>query len=98
MTKTLLLIAVLLLFMTAGQAQKISGIVTDDKGHVLPFASILVKGTTRGTTANNEGQYFLNTEKGKQIIICQYVGYERQEKTISAGAEDISLNFELAQQ
>jgi hypothetical protein len=98
MAKPLLLTVITLILISGAFAQKISGIVTDDKGRILPFASILIKGTTRGTTANNDGKYFLNTEKGKQIIICQYVGYERQEKSLSVGTEDITLNFEMSQQ
>jgi Family of unknown function (DUF5686)/CarboxypepD_reg-like domain len=98
MTKPLLLAVILILYTVGGEAQKLTGTVTDDKGHILPFASILIKGTTRGTTANNEGKYFLNTEKGKQIIICQYVGYQRQEKSLSVEEEDIALNFELSPQ
>jgi hypothetical protein len=39
-------------FLTSS-AQKIEGTVKDDDGNILPFASILVKGTTHGVTANN---------------------------------------------
>jgi len=76
-------------------AGKISGTTTDDKGQPLPYASILVKGTTRGTTANNEGKYFLNLEPGTYTIACQYIGYSREERTISVGDENMILNFQL---
>jgi hypothetical protein len=85
------------LFLTT-YAGKISGTVTDDNGRALPFASILVKGTPRGTTANNEGQYFLNLDSGKYTIVCQYVGYNRTEKKISIGNENIVLDFQLSLQ
>ncbi|HEX4374438.1 MAG TPA: DUF5686 and carboxypeptidase regulatory-like domain-containing protein [Puia sp.] len=98
MTKILLLLSSFLLTSTHISAQRISGSVTDDKGHILPFASLFIKGTTKGTTANNEGKYFINAEPGKQIIICQYVGYERQEKTIIVGSENITANFSLSVQ
>jgi hypothetical protein len=98
MTKILLLLSSFLLTSTHISAQRISGSVTDDKGHILPFASLFIKGTTKGTTANNEGKYFINAEPGKQIIICQYVGYERQEKTITVGSENITANFSLSVQ
>ena len=73
--------------------QRISGIITDDKGNILPFASVLIKGTTKGTTANNEGKYFLNAGSGKQTLICQYVGYERQERTIAVETGNTTVNF-----
>ncbi|MBS1936173.1 MAG: carboxypeptidase-like regulatory domain-containing protein, partial [Bacteroidetes bacterium] len=53
----------------AAYAGKISGTVTDSNGIILPYASILVKGTSKGTTANNEGKYFLNLDPGKYTII-----------------------------
>jgi Family of unknown function (DUF5686)/CarboxypepD_reg-like domain len=86
-----------IIFFTA-QAGKISGTVTDDKGNILPFASILVKGTSKGTTTNNEGKYFLDLEPGKYTIISQYVGFTRHEKTITVANENIKLDFQLSLQ
>lgn len=79
-------------------AGKVSGVVTDDKGQMLPYASILVKGTAKGTSANNEGKYFLNLDSGSYTIICQYVGYERKEKKITVRNENIVLDFQLSPQ
>lgn len=79
-------------------AGRISGTVTDDKGQLLAYASILVKGTTLGTTANKEGQYFLQLDAGTYTIVAQYVGYTRQEKTITVGAEALTINFQLSLQ
>jgi hypothetical protein len=76
----LILTAIFLVGFFKVHAGRISGTVTDEKGGILPFASIVIKGTTRGTTANNEGKYFIITDAGKYTIICQYVGYERQGK------------------
>jgi hypothetical protein len=81
---------------TSGHAARISGKVTDDKGQVLVYASILVKGTTQGTTANKEGDYFLQLDPGIYTIVAQYVGYSRQEKTITVGADNIILDFQLS--
>jgi hypothetical protein len=94
----------LLLFFTAfisfihSYAGKISGTVTDEKGQVLAYASILVKGTAKGTSANNDGKYFLNLEPGTYIIVAQYVGYERKEKKITIGNENTELDFQLSPQ
>src|SRR5579871_548912 len=79
-------------------AGRISGTITDDKGNILPYASILVKGTSRGTTANNEGKYFLNLDPGSYTIICQYVGYERKEKKITIESENMVVDFQLSLQ
>jgi len=76
-------------------AGKISGVVTDDKNNILPYASVFVKGTTKGTTTNNQGKYFLDLEEGVYTIVCQYVGYTRQEKKITVTGEPATLDFHL---
>src|SRR5215207_9752035 len=95
--KQLLLISFCLInaILTAN-AGRISGSITDAKGNPLPFASVLVKGTTTGTTANNEGKYFLQLNPGSYTIVAQYVGYQRQEKAITTGEENNTLNFQLS--
>lgn len=76
-------------------AGRISGIITDGRGHALPFASVLVKGSTVGTTANNEGKYFLQLDPGNYTIVAQYVGYQRVEKNISLGRDSLVVDFQL---
>ena len=93
--KPILLALVSFTFFNA-YAGRISGTVTDDKGNRLPFASISIKGTTRGTTANNEGRYFITLDTGQFTIVCQYVGYERQEKTVEISNADVEVIFQLS--
>lgn len=97
MLRTLLCFAVLFSFISVN-ANRITGVVKDDKGNILPYASILVKGTTLGTTANNEGRYFLDLSPGNYTIIAQYVGYNRQEKQIRVEKDTEELNFTLSLQ
>jgi Family of unknown function (DUF5686)/CarboxypepD_reg-like domain len=87
-------------FFAAGEAHaiRVSGTITDEQGNVLPYSSILIKGTTRGVTANQEGKYFIELSAGSYTIICQYVGYTRQEKKITLEREDRQLDFRLSPQ
>jgi hypothetical protein len=77
-------------------AQKISGTVSDSEGKPIPFASIFIKGTTRGTNANNEGNYFLELSPGSYTLVCQHVNYKKEEKVIVCGNSDIVVNFRLS--
>ncbi len=86
----------LLVFYHTALAVRISGTVSDDKGNILPFASIFVKGSSQGTTSNNRGKYFLDLPAGTYTIVCQYVGYGRQEKTITLTSESVVLDFQLS--
>lgn len=79
-------------------AGRVNGIITDNNGAALPYASIQVKETSRGTTANQEGRYILDLKPGKYTISVQYVGYTRQEKSIEVGTASLELNFQLTPQ
>jgi hypothetical protein len=76
-------------------AGKIAGKVTDDKGVPLAYASISVKGTTKGTNANGTGTYSITLAPGDYILICQFVNYKKEEKAITVTAEDQVVNFNL---
>ena len=90
-----LLLSFLLLSSFAASAQKIHGTVKDEEGNILPFASILVKGTPAGVTANNHGEYSISLSPGKYVLDCRYVGYASLEKEITLGEKDQSVNFVL---
>ncbi|WP_315824298.1 carboxypeptidase-like regulatory domain-containing protein [Paraflavitalea speifideaquila] len=96
MKKTLLYLTTLLLFSFAAQAGRVTGNVKNQQGDILPYASILVKGTTIGTTTNSQGSYFLDLIPGTYTITCQYVGYSRVEKTVTVTSSSLTLNFELS--
>ncbi|RYZ23226.1 MAG: carboxypeptidase-like regulatory domain-containing protein, partial [Chitinophagaceae bacterium] len=87
-----------LLVATAVHAQKITGKVTDLLGNLLPYSSIQVKGRNTGATANAEGRFSLTLVPGDYTIVCQHVGYQQTEKTITVGREDVDLHFQLQQQ
>jgi hypothetical protein len=79
-------------------ANRVTGSVRDDKGNVLPYASVLVKGTTRGVTAGSDGRYSIALSSGDYTLVCQYVGYGRQEKKISVRDSALVVDFSLSPQ
>jgi hypothetical protein len=80
------------------QATRISGKVFSERSIILPFSSILVKGTTTGTTANSEGEFYLDLNPGNYTLICQHVGYEKREREITVGSEPLIFNFVLREE
>ena len=79
-------------------AQKIYGTVYNDKGDLLPYASITVKGTTSGASANNRAKYAVNLSPGTYTIVCQHIGYTAQEKLVQFTDTDQEISFVLPQQ
>lgn len=92
MRKFLTVLLTAILFQSG--AQQISGRTLDTKGEVIPFATIHIKGTTKGTTSNGEGNYFLKLPAGEHVIIAQHIGYQKIEKAVSVSG-DVSLDFEF---
>ena len=72
---------VLLLILTIGISQSaiaqraIQGKVLDAAGEVLIGASVLVKGTTTGTTTDVDGSFSLNLPENQNILLISYTGY-----------------------
>ena len=72
-------------FLFAQEQQYVSGFVIDKQsGEPIPGASIIIKGTTVGTTTDFEGLYTLNKAKIGDIIVVAYIGFRTQEKTIES--------------
>lgn len=67
---------------TAALDQTVSGSVTDDKGEGLPGVSIVVKGTTQGTTTDAQGAFKINVSNGSTVLVFSFVGYATQEITV----------------
>jgi TonB-linked SusC/RagA family outer membrane protein len=78
----------LLLLIIAGtsvfaQDKSITGIVTDQStGETLPGASVVVKGTTKGSTSDIDGKFNQMVTPGENTLVVSYIGYETIEVTI----------------
>ncbi len=57
----------------------VKGSVSDEKGEKLPGVSVTEKGTTRGTTTNNNGEFSISVNNSKAILVFSFVGYEAKE-------------------
>lgn len=79
-------------------AQKIYGTVFNDKGELLPYSSITIKGTTIGASANNRAKYFINVTPGTYTVVCQHIGYTLNEQTITVKDKDEESIFKLPEQ
>lgn len=94
MKSTLSAIVLLLLLWNTSSALTIKGKVTDETGAALPFATVIEKGTTNGTSANGDGYYTLELGNGPHTISCQYIGYQTTSKQVSGDAT-VTVNFQL---
>lgn len=60
-----------------------TGRVVDDNGEGIPFASITIKNTSQGATADSSGRFSLVTDRDYPFtLIISYVGYVPQELVV----------------
>ncbi|MEM1134822.1 MAG: carboxypeptidase-like regulatory domain-containing protein, partial [Bacteroidota bacterium] len=80
------------------EQQVISGVVTSiEDGEPLPGVSILIKGTSVGTTTNFEGEYSINVSSSATLQFS-FIGYETQEIEVGNQTEiDIVMQVDLGQ-
>ncbi len=93
-----LLVAILLLcpFLLFAQQGNVSGKVSDDTGG-LPSATVVVKGTTIGTTTDLDGNYSLRLDPGTYVLVASYVGFSTSESSVTIQADrKETINFTLS--
>jgi TonB-linked SusC/RagA family outer membrane protein len=91
---------VLMLVLSSGIAQaqdvQVNGTVFDESGAPLPGASILVKGTTRGTTSDLDGKYSITSPRNS-VLVFSFIGYNTVEETVGNRSKiDIRLSPDLS--
>jgi hypothetical protein len=77
---------------------KVSGTIKDNNGQPLPYASVTVKGSAIGTTANNKGDYLLTVSNGEHTLACRQVGYKTVEQKLTAKGGEVTMDFTLTEQ
>ena len=92
------LVFLFIFFANSSPAQKIYGTVFSDKGDLLPYASVTIKGTSIGASANNKAKFSFSVSPGTYTVVCQHIGYKMQEKNITVKNEDAELTFIIANQ
>jgi TonB-linked SusC/RagA family outer membrane protein len=93
MRKILSLLAVLVLwtFFAYAQNRVITGQVKDDKGDPIPFASVQIKGTNRGTTTDASGNFRIEAKTGDVIVITAVGSKDREVAVGSSNTYNVAL-------
>ena len=76
--------------------QKITGVVTSEKGLPLPGVSVIQKGVLNGTVTDFDGLYEMTISAGKDIIVISYLGFVTEEVKVGSKSEiNISLKEDV---
>ncbi|NVJ88833.1 MAG: TonB-dependent receptor [Flavobacteriaceae bacterium] len=89
----LLLIGILFSSFTMFAQQTVKGVVKEkSSGEPLPGVSVVVKGTTRGTETDFDGNFSLDRVKSGDVLVFRYLGYADKEVVL---ASSFNLSIEL---
>ena len=78
----------------------VSGKVTDDQGGALPGVSVVVKGTTLGSTTDGTGSFRITVPNPNAVLVFSFVGFSPKEVvvgsqttlTVALAPDDQTLN------
>jgi TonB-dependent receptor len=75
---------------TALESGVLTGVIRDAQTkETLPGANIILKGTSKGTATDLEGQFRLpRMPVGEQVFVVSYMGYEKKEITIEINSDE----------
>ncbi|WP_299670811.1 TonB-dependent receptor [uncultured Polaribacter sp.] len=77
---------------TKAQQRQVSGKVTDATGQPIPGVTVMLKGTSRGTATDFDGNYQISVPDPASVLVFSYLGYATQE--ILVGTQRI-MNISL---
>jgi len=84
--KAFLMVAMLMVISIGAanaQGREVSGTILDATlKDPLPGVTVLIKGTTRGTTTDLDGQFRINVQPGDETLVISFVGFTAKELPI----------------
>ena len=92
----LLLLFQLLCFSSFAQF-KVTGFIRDLKENALEGATVVLKGTSMGSSTDNEGKYSVNLPNDKGTLVFTYIGFKSQEIKV-AGRTVINLVLQAGEE
>lgn len=86
----LLIVTILFSMFCMAQKATVTGLVLDKEYQDEPmaFANVTVKGTTRGTSTNENGKFTLSLDPGNYTIVIGFLGYKTLEFPVTLKANE----------
>ncbi len=92
-----MLCGILALTQIAAQTRSVKGKVTDDKNAPVSSASVIVKGTTIGTTTSSDGSFSINVPASAKTLVITSLNFSPQEIAIGSKT-DVSVKLQAITQ
>ena len=73
---------------------KVSGKIIDDQNEIVPYASVYFKNSTQGVIANENGKFYLESDKNHEVLVVGFLGYKTLEIPLEKRV-NLDLHIEL---
>ncbi len=82
------------------QDAHVMGHIADEKGELMPYVNVMLRGTTAGSLSDETGHYFLkDLPIGRQTLVFSCVGYTTVERTVELGHNQmLELNIVMQEE
>ncbi len=78
------------IFLVVQAQTKVGGLVKDEQGKTVPFANVVFANSVIGTTTNEVGEFYLQSDKDHDSLVISFVGYETKKIALTS-----SVNLDL---
>lgn len=93
MNKQAVLYSIFLLFgFIAFSQTKVGGVVKDSSGETVPFANVVFKNSSEGTTSNENGEFYLQSSSSYDTITISFIGYATRDVALQKA---VNMNLEI---
>ena len=94
MRKILIFLSCVILFVgeAAAQTRIVTGRITDASGNPIPSASVVVKGSRKGTNTGADGTFTLKVPAGATTLTVSSIGFTKQDVSIT-GSSDVTVQL-----
>lgn len=75
---------------------KIGGFVVDEQNNPIPFANIMFTGSSIGTVSDENGKFYLESDKNYDQIMVSFLGFEN--KLVTVKSRDFNLRITLIEE
>ena len=89
---SLFVMAILCSMLVFAQTRNVSGTITDANGKAIPFASVTVKGTKNGVTADADGKFTIKSVASGTVLVITSVGFDDREITVGT-SDNVSVSL-----
>ncbi len=82
--KHLLIFSILIFSASVFSQTKVSGVIKDSSGVPVAFANVIFKDSQEGTISDEDGRFYLESDKTYSAVAFSFIGYTTKEVDLSA--------------